>query len=53
MWNRQTLVDLIESKLQGYRLILVSNREPYIHLDGKYHFHTPPFGGVRLGSRSC
>jgi trehalose-phosphatase len=31
MWNQQTVVDLVESKLQGYRLILVSNREPYIH----------------------
>jgi trehalose 6-phosphate synthase len=31
MWTQQRLMELIESKLKGYRLILVSNREPYIH----------------------
>jgi len=31
MWTRQRLMELIESKLKGHRLIMVSNREPYIH----------------------
>ena len=31
MWTRDNLLDLIHCKLQGYRFILVSHREPYIH----------------------
>ena len=31
MWTKQGLLELIDSKLKDYRLILVSNREPYIH----------------------
>src|SRR5580700_675665 len=31
MWTRQGLTELIGNKVKGYRLILVSNREPYIH----------------------
>jgi alpha,alpha-trehalose-phosphate synthase [UDP-forming] len=31
MWTRESLVELIESRFQGSRLILVSNREPYSH----------------------
>ncbi len=46
MWNQQTLVDLIESKLHGYRFILVSNREPYIHRFVEDRI-------VHLGSRLC
>jgi hypothetical protein len=36
MWDQERLVDLIDSKLRDYRLILVSNREPCIHrfIDG-------------------
>ena len=30
MWTKQGLLELIEAKLKGYRLIPVSNREPYI-----------------------
>ncbi len=31
MWTRQTLHDLIESKMAGYKFIVVANREPFIH----------------------
>src|SRR5262245_51465649 len=31
MWSKHRLLQLVESKLKGCRLILVSNREPYIH----------------------
>ncbi|HLQ76933.1 MAG TPA: trehalose-6-phosphate synthase [Terriglobia bacterium] len=31
MWTKRGLLELIDSKLKDYRLILVSNREPYIH----------------------
>jgi alpha,alpha-trehalose-phosphate synthase [UDP-forming] len=31
MWTRQTLHDLISSKMQGYKFIVVANREPFIH----------------------
>ena len=31
MWTKQGLLELIDSKLKDYRLILVSNRESYIH----------------------
>lgn len=31
MWTRDSLHALIEEKLRDYRLIVVSNREPYIH----------------------
>jgi trehalose 6-phosphate synthase len=31
MWTRQTLHELISSKMAGYRFIVVANREPFIH----------------------
>ncbi len=31
MWTKEGLLELIHDKLRGYKLILVSNREPYIH----------------------
>ena len=31
MWTKESLTDLIESKLGGLRFILVSNRQPYMH----------------------
>ena len=31
MWSRETLHDLITSKLSGHKFIVVANREPYIH----------------------
>ena len=31
MWTKDSLADLIETRFRGYRLILVSNREPYSH----------------------
>jgi alpha,alpha-trehalose-phosphate synthase [UDP-forming] len=30
-WNKETLHDLISDQLEGHQLIVVSNREPYIH----------------------
>ena len=31
MWTPQALRDLVREKLEGAPLVLVSNREPYIH----------------------
>ena len=31
MWNKEALHDLIQTKLRDYQLIVVANREPYIH----------------------
>lgn len=31
MWNRATLREFIHERLDGYKLIVVSNREPYLH----------------------
>lgn len=31
MWTRQTLQDLIASRMQDYKFIVVANREPFIH----------------------
>lgn len=31
MWTRQTLHELISTKMVGYRFIVVANREPFIH----------------------
>jgi trehalose-6-phosphate synthase len=31
MWNKERLHQLIESKLQGVKFIVVANREPFIH----------------------
>ncbi len=31
MWTKEGLLELIDTKLRGYRFILVSNREPYVH----------------------
>jgi trehalose 6-phosphate synthase len=31
MWTKDSLSDLIETRFRGYRLIFVSNREPYSH----------------------
>jgi len=31
IWTRQTLQDLIATRLKGYQFIVVANREPFIH----------------------
>ncbi len=31
MWTKEGLLELIEARLRGYKFILVSNREPYVH----------------------
>jgi trehalose 6-phosphate synthase len=31
LWTKESLANLIETRFRGYRLILVSNREPYSH----------------------
>lgn len=31
LWNRQSLMDLLDDRLQGRHLVVVSNREPYVH----------------------
>lgn len=32
IWNKQRLKSLVEEKLSDYQIILVSNREPYMHI---------------------
>ncbi|MBN1367735.1 MAG: trehalose-6-phosphate synthase [Dehalococcoidales bacterium] len=46
MWDSQSLVKLIEEKLQDYLFIVVSNREPYIHTlrGNEIVYHVPPSG---------
>jgi len=31
MWTRESLYELVSKRLEGHRLIVVANREPYIH----------------------
>lgn len=30
-WDKERLKELVNDKLQDYQIILVSNREPYMH----------------------
>ena len=32
MWNRDSLKELVQKKFNDYQFILVSNREPYMHI---------------------
>jgi trehalose 6-phosphate synthase len=47
MWTKDALQELIQSKLEGRRLILVANREPYLHrfVGGKIEC-VPPASGM-------
>jgi trehalose-6-phosphate synthase len=47
VWTREILQEFVRTKLDGYRLIVVSNREPYQHRldDGKITY-SEPAGGV-------
>jgi trehalose-6-phosphate synthase len=46
MWTKDNLHDLVKEKLAGYLLIVVSNREPYIHTfsDNKIVTRVPASG---------
>ncbi len=48
MWTREKLSDLIKSKLGDRLLVVVSNREPYVHVfDGdEIKYYVPPGGLV-------
>jgi len=47
MWTRDALQELTESKLQDYQLLLVANREPYLHryVGGRIEC-VPPASGI-------
>lgn len=46
-WTRDTLHQVVERTLQGYKLIVVSNREPYIHrLEGGRIICERPVSGL-------
>ena len=47
-WTAERLRNLLNSDLRGEQVIVVSNREPYIHShkDGKIEFHRPASGLV-------
>ncbi len=50
MWTPQALRDLVREKLEGAPLIVVSNREPYIHTRGSGSIQwNQPAGGVTSG----
>ncbi len=50
MWTPQALRDLVREKLEGAPLVLVSNREPYIHTRGNGSIQwIQPAGGVTSG----
>jgi trehalose 6-phosphate synthase len=46
IWNKETLHALVEERLRGVKLIVVSNREPYIHTrrNGRLECITPASG---------
>jgi alpha,alpha-trehalose-phosphate synthase [UDP-forming] len=47
MWNKDALQELIHSKLRDHRLILVANREPYVHRSSGGHIEcVPPVSGA-------
>lgn len=49
MWTKEALHELIENKLQNHKLIVVANREPYIHrFAGKQIECVQPASGMAL-----
>jgi alpha,alpha-trehalose-phosphate synthase [UDP-forming] len=49
MWNKEALHHLVENKLRDYQLIIVANREPYVHrytADRQIEWTTPASGMV-------
>jgi trehalose-6-phosphate synthase len=46
MWTKESLYELVNDKLKDYLFIVVSNREPYVHVysDGKIKCTIPPSG---------
>lgn len=50
VWTRETLHQLVQERFSEYKLILVSNREPYVHsFAGKSIVCKHPAGGVVTG----
>jgi trehalose 6-phosphate synthase len=47
MWTKEDLQQLVRREIDDYRLIVVSNRQPYVHklVDGKVK-HVVPAGGL-------
>jgi len=43
MWTKEGLQQIVRRELGDYRLIVVSNRQPYVHqlVDGKVHYEVP------------
>jgi trehalose-6-phosphate synthase len=47
MWSKSDLSDLVQDKLKDYLFVVVSNREPYIHVcSGQQIICTTPASGV-------
>ena len=46
MWTKQDLQNLVQRQTGEYRLIIVSNRQPYIHnlVDGQPQYVVPAGG---------
>ncbi len=49
VWTKSSLCDLVREKLRDYRFIIVSNREPYIHVfSGKQITYKVPASGLTI-----
>jgi alpha,alpha-trehalose-phosphate synthase [UDP-forming] len=47
MWTQQSLTELVKEKLSGYLLVVVSNREPYVHtFSGRKILYQVPASGL-------
>ena len=46
MWTKESLFDLVHEKLKDYLFIIVSNREPYVHIrsGGEIKYNVPASG---------
>jgi len=46
MWTKEVLQQIVRRELGDYRLVVVSNRQPYVHqlVDGKVHYDVPAGG---------
>ncbi|MDA0733049.1 MAG: hypothetical protein O2909_01635 [Chloroflexi bacterium] len=50
MWTKEGLQQIVRRELGDYRLIVVSNRQPYVHqlVDGKVHYEVPTGGLIEV-----
>lgn len=46
MWTKEGLTELVNDRLAGYKFVVVSNREPYVHTfsSGEVRWRVPASG---------